>query len=83
MKPEFRIRKGVKINQARQASLKKQPNTPQKLAIMDANLKMVTEMEGVVNSPKNLVEISKMRKLEEARRNWNAKNRGQGLFQKS
>lgn len=36
---------------------------------MDANLKVVTDMEGVVNSPKNLVEISKMRKLEEARRN--------------
>ena len=28
MQPEFRIRKGVNIGQARQSSLKKQPNTP-------------------------------------------------------
>jgi hypothetical protein len=34
---------------------------------------------GLYNSPKNLVEISKMRKLDEARRNWNI-NRKMGSF---
>lgn len=38
-------------------------------------LEINQELEGLVNSPKNLVEISKMRKLDEARRNWQASRR--------
>lgn len=37
-------------------------------------------MEGVINSPKGLVEISKMRKLDEARRNWHANARNMSSF---
>ena len=87
--PDFRIRKGRLSNSnvhMRQASLGKAQNASmgatQSFKTPHIDFKLISssaDADGSTASPKNLVEVSKMRKLDEARRKWQ-EGRRKGSF---